>query len=71
MVTGVASEQLSELDDPILQDLRQQNAAAAAELKRYLDMIHREFRSQFPELEIVPQLSIGINIMREWQARHT
>ena len=70
MGVPVTTDELSELDDPILHDLREQNAAAYEELKRQIEMIHHEFRSQFPQLEMVPQLSIDISTMKEWLARH-
>ena len=70
MGVPVTTDELSELDDPILHDLREQNAAASEELKRQMEMIHHEFRSQFPHLEMVPQLSIDISTMKEWLTRH-
>jgi hypothetical protein len=70
MDAALTGDQLGELDDPVLHDLRQKDAEIAADLKHYLERIDHEFRSQFPKLEIVPLMSIEIDAMKEWLARH-
>jgi len=71
MINGSSADNLLELSDPLFEDLAQKNRAVDAEIARYVDLILSEFWQQYPQLRRVPELSLSLESMRDWLARHT